>query len=264
MPTAQEYKELGNKAFSAKDFEEAIKHYSAAIKLDPKNHVYYSNRSASYASVKKYTEAISDAKQCIRHDLTFIKGYYRLASAQLENGDLAGVTTTCKQGLNVDPGNKQLEKLMRQAKARIASDKKLKAKMNSNDSGSGAGAGAGAGAGGFSDANKELMDLQNQYRKSVNDYNLVQTSIQHSDKVMKMNKITLDELEGVPSDENRKMYTGIGKAFLMQTRDEVFDDLNDDMKDAEKKMEDLKQKKEYLERRMESQKKNIIECASGQ
>ena len=151
---------------------------------------------------------------------------------------------------------------MRQAKARIASDKKLKAKMNSNDSGSGAG--AGGGAGGFSDANKELMDLQNQYRKSVNDYNLVQTSIQHSDKVMKMNKITLDELEGVPSDENRKMYTGIGKAFLMQTRDEVFDDLNDDMKDAEKKMEDLKQKKEYLERRMESQKKNIIECASGQ
>lgn len=258
MPTAQEYKELGNKAFSGKDFEEAIKHYSAAIKLDPKNHVYYSNRSASYASLKKYTEAISDAKQCIKHDLTFIKGYYRLATAQLENGDLAGVTTTCKQGLNVDPGNKQLEKLMRQAKARIASDKKLKAKMNSNDSGSG------AGAGGFSDANKELMDLQNQYRKSVNDYNLVQTSIQHSDKVMKMNKITLDELEGVPSDENRKMYTGIGKAFLMQTRDEVFDDLNDDMKDAEKKMGDLKQKKDYLERRMESQKKNIIECASGQ
>jgi tetratricopeptide (TPR) repeat protein len=35
---------LGNTAFAAKEFDEAIKHYTAAIAIDSKNCVYYSNR----------------------------------------------------------------------------------------------------------------------------------------------------------------------------------------------------------------------------
>jgi tetratricopeptide (TPR) repeat protein len=35
---------LGNKAFSAKNFAEAIDYYTQAIKLEPSNHVFFSNR----------------------------------------------------------------------------------------------------------------------------------------------------------------------------------------------------------------------------
>jgi stress-induced-phosphoprotein 1 len=42
MPQAQ-----GNAAFSAGNFEEAVRHFTAAAELDPSNHVLYSNRSAS-------------------------------------------------------------------------------------------------------------------------------------------------------------------------------------------------------------------------
>ena len=38
----------GNKAFSAKQYDQAIKHFSDAIDLDASNHVLYSNRSASH------------------------------------------------------------------------------------------------------------------------------------------------------------------------------------------------------------------------
>lgn len=38
----------GNKAFSAKQYDQAIKHFSDAINLDSSNHVLYSNRSASH------------------------------------------------------------------------------------------------------------------------------------------------------------------------------------------------------------------------
>ena len=40
----------GNRAFQAGQFEEAIKHFTDAINLDPSNHVLYSNRSASHVS----------------------------------------------------------------------------------------------------------------------------------------------------------------------------------------------------------------------
>jgi tetratricopeptide (TPR) repeat protein len=42
------FKELGAKAFTAKDYDAAIKHFTEAIKENPQDHTLYSNRSASY------------------------------------------------------------------------------------------------------------------------------------------------------------------------------------------------------------------------
>jgi len=42
------YKELGTKAFTAKDYPKAVEHFTEAIKETPKDHTLYSNRSASY------------------------------------------------------------------------------------------------------------------------------------------------------------------------------------------------------------------------
>eukprot|EP00758_Cryptobia_borreli_P003882 Tbor_TRINITY_DN4038_c0_g1::TRINITY_DN4038_c0_g1_i1::g.11816::m.11816/K09553/STIP1; stress-induced-phosphoprotein 1 len=78
---AAAYKAKGNDAFSAKNFEEAIEHFSSAIDLDPSNHVLYSNRSASYASLKNYKSALEDAKKCVDLNKTWAKGYIRLGSA---------------------------------------------------------------------------------------------------------------------------------------------------------------------------------------
>ena len=42
----------GNAAFAAGNHEEAIKHFTEGIAVDPSNHVLYSNRSASYVSTR--------------------------------------------------------------------------------------------------------------------------------------------------------------------------------------------------------------------
>lgn len=42
------HKELGTKAFQAKEFDKAIEHFTQAIEENPSDQTLYSNRSASY------------------------------------------------------------------------------------------------------------------------------------------------------------------------------------------------------------------------
>lgn len=60
---ANALKDLGNKAFSAKDYDKAIDLFSQAIAIDPKNHVLYSNRSAAKAGKKEWDAALADAEE---------------------------------------------------------------------------------------------------------------------------------------------------------------------------------------------------------
>ena len=59
------FKELGTKAFTAKDYPKAIEHFSDAIKENPQDHTLYSNRSACYFNMGKAQLALADAEKCI-------------------------------------------------------------------------------------------------------------------------------------------------------------------------------------------------------
>jgi tetratricopeptide (TPR) repeat protein len=59
------HKELGNKMFVSGKFDEAAKHFTDALNEDPTDHVFYSNRSACYASVGKLSAAVEDANKCV-------------------------------------------------------------------------------------------------------------------------------------------------------------------------------------------------------
>eukprot|EP00126_Sphaerothecum_destruens_P006007 Sdes_comp19168_c0_seq1m9948 len=67
--------------FSEGKFLSAIEEYSKAIKINPDSAAFYSNRSFCYIKTEAYGYALADAEKCIEKDKTFIKGYYRRASA---------------------------------------------------------------------------------------------------------------------------------------------------------------------------------------
>ncbi|XVE65023.1 hypothetical protein DITRI_Ditri07aG0148400 [Diplodiscus trichospermus] len=106
---ADEAKAKGNAAFSAGDFNAAIKHFTDAINLSPTNHVLYSNRSAAYASLHQYDAALSDAKKTVDLKPDWSKGYSRLGAAHLGLHQYQDAVSAYKKGLEIDPNNEALK-----------------------------------------------------------------------------------------------------------------------------------------------------------
>lgn len=52
-------------------------YYTAAIKCDPKDHSFYSNRAICYYNLQRYIECIEDCNKCINIKSNFTKAYRR-------------------------------------------------------------------------------------------------------------------------------------------------------------------------------------------
>lgn len=59
-------KERGNQAVKNQKYEEAILHYTQAIKMAPLNFTLYSNRSFAFSKVHQYYLAMEDANETIK------------------------------------------------------------------------------------------------------------------------------------------------------------------------------------------------------
>lgn len=75
------YKEAGNAAYKAGRDEEAVRQYSAAIRLDPRA-VYYSNRAMALLKLGRYGDAEADCDAALKLERTS-KALLRRASARL-------------------------------------------------------------------------------------------------------------------------------------------------------------------------------------
>lgn len=100
---AQTAKERGNEAYRKGDNTRAIQLYSEAIAVEPDDHSLYSNRSAAYASQRKYHHALKDADQCVRLKPDWPKGYARRGHAQYHLGRAEEATKTYQLGVTKDP-----------------------------------------------------------------------------------------------------------------------------------------------------------------
>ncbi|KAJ2798412.1 Hsp90 cochaperone, partial [Coemansia helicoidea] len=121
MSTADELKAKGNAAFAAGNHEEAIAHFTAAVELDPTNHVLYSNRSASLASLKRYADALADAEKTVELKPDWAKGYGRKGAALYGLRRYEDALATYEAGLKHEPSNALLKKGLADTEAALSS-----------------------------------------------------------------------------------------------------------------------------------------------
>jgi len=115
---AADAKARGNAAFSKGEFDKAVEEFTAAIALDPTDHIFFSNRSGAYASLKNWEKALEDANACLERKRDFAKGYSRKASALQALGRWEESKTVCEEGLKIEPNNEALKQSLEDFKQR--------------------------------------------------------------------------------------------------------------------------------------------------
>lgn len=224
--------------------------------MDPRNHVFFSNRSASYAGLQNYTLASQDAKECIRLDPTFVKGYYRLVTAQIALKQYDAALSTIQQGLSVDAQNAQLlkqQRMVQQLKREQESKKKLDAPTDAKSNN---------GAAPASGMSSEFQELYTQYTQNKRAYETEKVNLSKLDREAKITQLTQADLETVP--ETQQCYRAVGKMFLATSKPNVVKHLQDSLEQTEKETTDAQKKLAYLEKKLTSQQQNLQELQQAQ
>ena len=212
--------------------------------------------SASYAGLKEWEKSIEDAKECIRLNPEFIKGYYRLATAQLEQKEFDAAEATIKQGLSVEANNPQLSKTLRT----IKQNRKL-AEMAATRNANAATALTPNGNRQLDTAVvRELQDLQIQHNKTAREYNTVQANYNKAQREEKVYSITRKELDDNPG--TGEYFRSVGKVFVKSTQPQIIEHLDTNIAAQQKKQQELSGKIQYLEKRLKSQQLNMKELTS--
>lgn len=104
---AEEEKELGNQKYKDGDYPTAIKHYSEAIRRNPDDPKYYSNRAACYTKLAAFDLGLKDCEKAVELDPKFIKGWIRKGKILQAMQQQGKALTAYQKALELDPQNNE-------------------------------------------------------------------------------------------------------------------------------------------------------------
>ncbi|ANB12785.1 protein channel TOM70 [Sugiyamaella lignohabitans] len=125
---AASFKAAGNDAYGSKKYEKAIELYSSAIKCDPTDPIFYSNRAACYSALQNFEKVIEDTTKALELKPDYIKCLSRRAIAEekLEKypDAILDFTSACILGDFQDKNlNNAVDRVLRLNSEKIANEK---------------------------------------------------------------------------------------------------------------------------------------------
>ncbi|KAK7116755.1 uncharacterized protein [Littorina saxatilis] len=128
-PQAEQLKEQGNAALKKGSPAEAVLHYTHAVKLEPSNHLLYSNRSLAFLKLDQYYLALQDAQQTIKLQPSWPKGYFRKGEVECKAGHYGMALMSYKQAMILDPTDESIQTAISRVNKEMNKERKALARQ---------------------------------------------------------------------------------------------------------------------------------------
>jgi len=114
----------GNDEFKKGNHAKAIEYYTYATELDPKNHIFFSNRATAYFSMQDYAKSLRDSEKAVALDNTWWKGHSKGVECLMKLNrfqEAADKATACARQFSKEEGERttQFAKFAADAKAAL-------------------------------------------------------------------------------------------------------------------------------------------------
>lgn len=113
---ALKWKEKGNAEFKKGNHGKAIEYYTYATELDPKNHIFFTNRATAYFKMKKYDKSLRDANKSIKLNNDWWKGHLKKAESLLKLERFDEAEAAAKLGGQIFSSRTQFATIEKQAR----------------------------------------------------------------------------------------------------------------------------------------------------
>ena len=121
---ADSCKTEGNAAMAEQDYVNAMKWYSQAIALSPRDGALFSNRSFAFLRLGLTSRALADADEAVRRRPEWNKGHFRRAECLKQAGLHAEAHAAYATAARLDPADAHVQKACVEAQARHASQQR--------------------------------------------------------------------------------------------------------------------------------------------
>ena len=120
-PDASPYYKLGRDSIDKGEYDNAISHFTTAIRLNPNNALYYANRGAAYFSKGDYDGAILNFDKAIELNPDYANAYLGRGGSYTLKGDYDMAIADIERVFELEPGNSGAKELLAEAYVRRSS-----------------------------------------------------------------------------------------------------------------------------------------------
>jgi stress-induced-phosphoprotein 1 len=106
---AEENNTKANDFYKGGKFPDALKEYNEAIKRNPTNPKFYSNRAAVFMKLMEFSSAAKDCEKAIELDPAFLRAYQRKGTCHIAMKELHKAMDCYEKSLKLFPDDKELK-----------------------------------------------------------------------------------------------------------------------------------------------------------
>ncbi|KAK7872050.1 hypothetical protein R5R35_004553 [Gryllus longicercus] len=120
---ATQEKDKGNEFFKAREYKEAIEHYSSSIAIEP-SPVAYNNRAMAHIKLEQYLEALRDCNKVLELEPNNVKALHRRGIAYKHRGNYQQALDDFLRILQLEPSNRMASSLAQEMQTKVDSNRR--------------------------------------------------------------------------------------------------------------------------------------------